>query len=177
MNERAKSIAQSITVIFAILSAFAQLGNSQFRQPVKVRLTDPGGRPLKNAELNISSPFGNLHGLTDSLGGYKLPGVAPGRYQIDVSFEGSVFERTITVEQRIDGRVVMNGHVIEPGVVYNGPEPVIELSLEKKAPPPTEAPPQRRHRRQNTRNPQPRPRPHLMLLKNFLGICGWRSRM
>jgi len=141
MNERAKSIAQSITVIFAILSAFAQLGNSQFRQPVKVRLTDPGGRPLKNAELNISSPFGNFHGLTDSLGGYKLPGVAPGRYQIDVSFEGSVFERTITVEQRIDGRVVMNGHVIEPGVVYNGPEPVIELSLEKKAPPPTEAPP------------------------------------
>src|SRR5205814_9833159 len=44
------------------------------------------GRPLKNAELNISSPFGNFHGLTDSLGGYKLPGVAPGRYQIDVSF-------------------------------------------------------------------------------------------
>ena len=69
MNERAKSIAQSITVIFAILSAFAQLGNSQFRQPVKVRLTDPGGRPLKNAELNISSPFGNFHGLTDSLAG------------------------------------------------------------------------------------------------------------
>jgi len=164
MNERAKSIAQSITVIFAILSAFAQLGNSQFRQPVKVRLTDPGGRPLKNAELNISSPFGNFHGLTDSLGGYKLPGVAPGRYQIDVSFEGSVFERTITVEQRI-------------ALSTTGRSQSSSLAWKRRHHRRQRHHPQRRHRRQNTRNPQPRPRPHLMLLKNFLGICGWRSRM
>jgi vitamin B12 transporter len=98
-----KNYPVSILILLFLFSpfangVFAQSGGAQ----VSVRVTDPQGAILPNAEVTLHTRDGRvrINGLTDSTGTYRFEQLAPGEYLVEAEATG--FARAATHVLRIE---------------------------------------------------------------------------
>src|SRR5579875_3682255 len=90
MNRRSRFFSIFAFAILVLLTGampgFAQSGSSSIHGQV----TDPSGAVIPGAAVTVSTPSGKVAGsTTTSAGGtYAVRGLAPGRYDVDVTMQG-----------------------------------------------------------------------------------------
>ncbi|MCC2547663.1 TonB-dependent receptor [Hymenobacter sp. BT175] len=116
MPQTATLLPQRQYWLLLILLLTTRLATAQLVQPLTGRVTTAAGRPVAGANVVLLGGPQPVQTATDSLGHYSLPGVAPGRYRLEVRSLGfqSYLEPELAVES---SKAVYRQVVLTPAVV------------------------------------------------------------